>query len=61
MNLKKPGKFHFIFLIIFAETYEQVKVYELRKLDSKVKKIKIPDVLLERLKQEFDESHKLSL
>lgn len=33
---------------------------EIAKLDADLRKFKIPVVLLERLKKEFDESHSLS-
>jgi hypothetical protein len=32
----------------------------IKKLDSQLKAVKIPRILLERLKKEFDDSHSLS-
>lgn len=40
--------------------FQRLKLEELRKLDKDLRKFKIPIVLLERLKKEFDDSHFLS-
>ena len=40
--------------------FEKLKLEEVRKLDSALRKFRIPIVLLERLKKEFDDSHYLS-
>lgn len=40
--------------------FVQIKMTEIAKLDADLRKFKIPVVLLERLKKEFDESHSLS-
>ena len=42
------------------ETFEKVKQDEIRLFDQHLKIIKMPSMLLERLKREFDESHNIS-
>lgn len=40
--------------------FERLKLEQLKKLDADLRRFKIPIVLLERLKKEFDDSHYLS-
>lgn len=42
------------------QQFEKYKEDEIHKLDKELKQFKIPIVLLERLKKEFDDSHYLS-
>ena len=42
------------------KTFEEVKRIELAKFDKHLKSIKIPAILLERLKKEFDDSFSMS-
>lgn len=38
-------------------SFEDLKLNEIKSLDKSLKAIKIPAILLERLKKEFDDSH----
>lgn len=40
--------------------YNEIKQKEIKMLDKSLRSIKIPAILLERLKKEFDDSHLLS-
>ena len=42
------------------QRFDKYKELEIQKLDKDLKQFKIPIVLLERLKKEFDDSHFLS-
>ena len=48
------------FCISTSESFELIKTNEIIKLDSGLKEIRIPVILLERLKKEFDDSQHLS-
>ena len=48
------------FSISTSESFELIKTREIIKLDSGLKEIRIPVILLERLKKEFDDSQHLS-
>lgn len=43
-----------------AKEFDKIRLAQVRQFDQELKSFKIPIVLLERLKKEFDESHSLS-
>ena len=50
-----------IIKFFIVESFDALKLKEIKKLDQSLKNIKLPIFLLERLEREFGDSHNLSL